>query len=313
MYAWVSHLYGSEPACAAPVAGGWLVPAAHAVASAADRGLLLGDGLFEAIRVCGGRLPLLARHMRRLVRGCRLLGLGPVPGLRAAVAAVVRASGIQDGVVRVTVTRGPGPRGYDPAGSGPAFCLVQAHPVQGSRGIAGAGWRAIVSSVRIAPHPVLSRVKHTSALPRVVARQEARAAGADEALVLTPAGTLAEGAGTNLFWVRDGVIYTPALTTGALAGVARAWLLAWALHCGLRVEQGEWAPETLARADEAFLTNAVHGPVPLAEVLGCARWEAPGPVALRAMRAWRELCSGPARPAPLRRRGGARPPGWSRR
>lgn len=281
---------------AQPVAGGWRVPAESAAVPVLDRGLLVGDGLFEAVRIAGGRLPLLERHLARLEEGCRLLGLPRPPwDLAAAARDVVRASGVREGVLRITLTRGVGPRGYDPPPEVEPFCALTVHPQPLGR-TPPVPQRAVVASVPQVPHPVLGRVKHLSALPRVLARQEARARGADEALLLTPEGYLAEGAATNLFWVSAGRLFTPAPVTGCLPGIARAWVLSWVARRGISTTEGTWGLEALAGAEEAFLTNAVSGPIPLAEVEGIARWNAPGPLTALLVEAWRRLLAGPRAP-----------------
>lgn len=278
-----------------PCETGWLVPTEHAAAAAYDRGLLLGDGLFETLRLVAGRLPFAREHLCRLAEGARLLGFPNPPVTPAVLGALLEvntqavAGGLApsheplDGVVRITYTRGPGQRGYDPPESAEPFCLI--HVLPGAPSV-HAPWRAVVSKVPIAPHPVLSRVKHTSALPRILARQEARAAGANEALIVTPSGEVAEGAATNLFWVQEDELFTPSLLTGCLPGVARTWLLGWAREMGMRVRVGRFRVDQLAAGSEAFLTNAVFGPIPLTEVAGLVQWSAPGPLTDRAAAAW---------------------------
>src|SRR5690606_29038736 len=95
----------------------------------------------------------------------------------------------------------------------------------------------------IVPHPVLSRVKHTSALPRIVALGEARTHGAHEVLFRTVAGFVSEGTSTNVFWVKASTLYTPAVEgAGCLPGVARCWVLAWAAREGVEVREGTCPP-----------------------------------------------------------------------
>lgn len=290
MYIWISRLTGDASA-AKPLGTGWVLPADRAAVPARDRGFLLGDGLFETIRLAGGRFPLLPRHLARLEIGCGLLGLKPPPGLDeilSNLAKTTASEGVTDGYARLTLSRGTGPRGYDPSPESRPFCAIEVGPWTPAEPRA---WFAAVSRVPVVPHPLLSRCKHTSALPKVMARAEARAAGADEILFLTPDGRLIEGAATNLFWVKEGRIFTPSLETGCLPGVARGWLLDWARSRKLETAEGEFFLTDLNEADEVFLTNALLGPVPLAGIDDVGRWKAPGRLTADIAIAWRGLMS----------------------
>lgn len=227
-----------------------------------DRGFLLGDGLFETTRVYRGRAPLLAHHLRRLHAGAERLGI-PIPwDLEAAATELLRHVPTEHGVLRITLTRGPGPRGYDlPAASHPT-ALLQVDPLDP----AVEPVDAFVCSLRRDPRSPAVGLKTTSALPLVLARREAQAAGCGEALLLDTEGNLSEGAATNLFWVRRGVLYTPSLDTGCLAGIARALLLESARARGIPVQEVTAPVEALEEASEAFLTNAVRLVIPLRSV-----------------------------------------------
>ena len=263
-----------------------LVPVEEGKVSPLDRGLLLGDGLFETMWVCGGRAPLLDWHRERLEEGCRLLGF-PVPpwDLAALLAEVTAANGLAGhGFVRVTLTRGSGPRGYAPPPQAEPQLLVQAGP-----------WSPVAPDralrVGLAPwplpfHPVLSRVKHTSRLLQVLARIEADRLGLDDLLSRDADGRLAESIASNVFWTRQGVLYTPACETGCLPGVGRRWVMA-----RRDVQTCLEPPATLEEADEVFLTNALTGPVPVRTGLGRA-WPAPGPVAKKLQQEWLSLSGG---------------------
>lgn len=273
MQLWISH----------PHPG--LAPLEAAAVSPADRGYLLGDGLFETVRLCGGRAPLLDWHLARLAEGCGLLGM-PLPRLdwAAILAEVAGANGAAhgDGYARITVSRGTGPRGYAPPQNPEPRVSVQAgpwSPPEPARALqlAAAPWPQPV-------HPVLSRVKHTSRLLQVLARAEADRLGVGELLFCDPAGRLAEAIASNLFWVRGGQLFTPDLATGCLPGVARRWVCSQAQATG-RLDP----PEALRKADEIFLTNALTGPVPVSAVAGVGEWAAPGPVTSALQAQWRAL------------------------
>ena len=231
---------------------GTLVPAEAARIDPADRGLLLGDGLFETMRVEAGAPLRLEAHLRRLREGARLLGL-PVPrtdeALADAVAAVVRANGLADAAVRLTLTAGAGPRGLlRPDPCRPTLMLAAA-PLPPPPGPA----RLVIAAVtRRNEHSPLSRVKSLNYLDGVLAREEAKARGADDAVLLNTAGRVAEATAANLFAVVDGTLVTPPLSDGVLPGTMRAEIIRTrgAVERSLDVAD-------LRRATEVFLTSAL--------------------------------------------------------
>ncbi len=273
---------------------GALVRGEAAVLSLWDRGARDGGALFETLRVYAGRPFAWQQHMERLVLSAAELGF-PVPPapskLREAVDQVLAVEKLADAVVRITVTRGiPGGR---PTRTG---AWVEAESL-GERLWAStrrrdehdsvpAGGRAILSRTPFTPGR-LGRHKTTSRLVYDLAREEARAAGADEALLVSPAGEVLEGAASNLFVVRpDGVLVTPPLESDVLPGVTRACVLALARELGIEACEGVVALETLRLADQVFVTNSVQEVLPLLEVAGRS---VPGrDVALRLLAAYRQ-------------------------
>ncbi|MEX2355786.1 MAG: aminotransferase class IV [Thermaerobacterales bacterium] len=282
MHVWMNHRPPPE-AYGRAAAGGWLLPAAAAVAPFTDRGLLLGDGLFETVRVVAGRAPLLNRHQARLRAGAEILGFdGPaaIETLAVALAAVLEISGLSDGYARITCTRGSGGRGYEPPQNADPLLFIQIGPWTP----APAPLRAALAADPVAPHPVLSGIKHTSALSNVLLRSEARARGLDEMIMINTSGCLVEGAATNLFWTAGGRIYTPGRECGCLPGIARNWVLEQ-----FPVVEGKFSPAVLDQADEVFLTNALIGAAGVASVGGAGVWQAPGPVTMDLQRRWTAL------------------------
>lgn len=264
---------------------GRLVRGADATVSVFDRGARDGGGIFETLRVYGGRPFAWQRHMERLVLSAAELGF-PVPaapaGLRAAIDALLAEQGLADAVVRVTITRGV-------AGGRPtrAGAWVEAEPLGGrlwAGARSGAG-SAIVSRTPFEPG-WLGRHKTTSRLAWDLAREEARAAGVDEAILVSPDGGVLEGAASNLFVVRDEEVLTPPLTLPVLPGVTRAIVLRLCVELGIRHREAPVTPEHLRRAEEVFLTNSVQEVVPLARLEGR---EVPGrATAGRLLAAYRE-------------------------
>lgn len=207
-----------------------------------DRGLLLGEGVFETCAVRGGRALALTRHLARLRDATARVGVPPVDDdvLRGAVQDVLTAAGPAASRLRITVTGGAGPMG--PARPAPDVARATV-VVQAGAGTVGATARAArVPWVRNERSP-LAGLKTTSYAENVAALAAARVAGADEALLADTRGRLSEGATSNVVVERDGELLTPALATGCLPGVLRALLLAWGSEDGLPVREA--APDEL--------------------------------------------------------------------
>lgn len=249
-----------------------------------DRGFLLADGLFETMRTRDGRILRLERHWRRLTDGARLLGI-PVPldepGLAAAARELLLANGFArgDAVVRLTLGRGPGPRGLVPPEPSTPTLLLAAFPLPEDCPPARA---VLITSVRRNEFSPASRIKSTACLDQILALREALAAGGEEAFLCNTAGRLVCASAANLFLVVEGRIWTPSATEGALPGVMRAVLLERARTAGSLVVEAEVPRHLLARAEEIFTTNAIRGIRPIASVDGRELPKPPpGPVTRR--------------------------------
>jgi branched-chain amino acid aminotransferase len=229
---------------------GALCASAEARIDPADRGLTLGDGLFETICVAAERPMHLTRHLTRLRDGARLLAI-PVPyddaTLAAAIHAVVAANRLADAAVRLTLTRGPAPRGVLPPDSPTPTVLITAGPLPAAGPV-----RLVVSTVtRRNESSPLSRIKSLNYLDSVLARLEAARRGADDALLLNSRGAIAEATTANLFLRSGGRLVTPPVTDGALPGVMRAMLIE---RCG--AEERTLFPADVRAADITFLSNS---------------------------------------------------------
>jgi branched-chain amino acid aminotransferase len=253
---------------------GRLVSASDARISPFDHGLLVGDGVFETLRVYDGLPFAWTRHHRRLVRSAGGLGLS-APGseeLRAAVDAVLAANGITEGRVRLTVTGGPSPLGSE-RGEAPPTVLAVAAPA--------ATWPPTVDVV-IAPwsrneNGAVAGLKTTSYAENVRALAYARERDAGEAVFLNTRGEVCEATGSNLFAVRDGVVRTPPADAGCLLGVTRALILELCAENRMPAEETVLWTEALHEADEAFLTSSTREVQPIGRVDGRAVPAAPGP------------------------------------
>lgn len=232
---------------------GQVVEAEQARVAASDRGFTLGDGLFETMKVHNGVPLRLDAHWRRLSEGARLLRLTlPLDRdtLAAAIAELLAANPLVDGVLRLTVSRGSGPRGLLPPHPCTPTVVLTAGPLPP---VLGPARVVVAESVRRNAHSPLARIKALSYLDNVLARLEAEDRGADDALLLNTEGRLSESTIANLFVVAaDGTVLTPPVADGALPGVRRAELLPL-----LGVVERSLGVDELLAAREAFLTNAV--------------------------------------------------------
>jgi branched-chain amino acid aminotransferase len=253
---------------------GQLVPADEAGVSPFDHGLLVGDGVFETLRVYDGVPFAWSRHHQRLVRSAGGLGLS-APGsqeLRAAVDDVLLANGVTEGRVRLTITGGPSPLGSE-RGDGPPTVIVMSAPAT--------PWPATVDVV-IVPwsrneRGAVAGLKTTSYAENVRALAYARERDAGEAIFLNTRGEVCEATGSNVFVIRDGVVRTPPADAGCLLGVTRALVLELCAEHGMPAEEVALGRSALADADEAFLTSSTREVQAIGRVDGRALPAAPGP------------------------------------
>ncbi len=254
---------------------------ADASVTALDRGLLYGDGLFETVLYVDGRAPLWARHMARLADGCARLALPlPDPALLAAEAAqVIDVHG--RALLRITLTRGVGARGYAPSETTQATRIVAAFaaPDVAAHWYA-AGIRLRFCDMRLALQPRLAGIKHLNRLEQVLARAEWNDPAIAEGLMLDTEGRVIAATAANLFAVIDGRLCTPRLDRCGVAGVARAEVMAQAVTAELDLD-----PAALERASEMFLTSAVRGVLPVTMLADRAL--AVGPVTRALQAHWR--------------------------
>jgi 4-amino-4-deoxychorismate lyase len=252
--------------------------------SVLDRGLGYGDGLFETIRFVDAEAPLWPRHMQRLQEGCRRLGL-PMPGTGVLLGEARAVSqGLAQAVVRVTLTRGIGMRGYRPPAQPQAVRIVAAFQAPPADPVAQAdGIRVRLCATRLASQPLLAGIKHLNRLEQVLARAEWDDAAIAEGLLCDAGGLAISATAANVFAVFGGVLATPALEHCGVAGVARAEVLAiWPKAHAREIPLAE-----LRQADELFLSSSVRGILPVRELDG--RSCAIGPVTRALQAHWRAL------------------------
>lgn len=244
---------------------GRLLPPEEARIAPDDRGFTLADGLFETALVRDGRIVRLDAHLDRLAEGAAVLGI-PLPGgtrtLRAAARETVEANGllaVPRASLRITLTRGPGPRGLvPPPAPSPTLLITAAAAPPPPPGVT-----AIISSiarVRTGPASALKTLSYTD---NVLARMEAARAGAQEALMLSAAGGIACASAANVFAVTDEGLVTPPNDGAIRCGIARADVLAIARNSGLAVAERALSRDEVCGAREVFVTNSLLGVCPV--------------------------------------------------
>ncbi|MDQ2757900.1 MAG: aminotransferase class IV [Actinomycetota bacterium] len=260
---------------------GRLVDPGEAALSAVDHGVTVGDGVFETTKLVDGRPFALTRHLERLDRSVAGLGLPPVDRdlLCAGITAVLGARDpIAFGRLRFTVTGGVGPLGSDRDDAGLTYIVATVEQEQPT----GSGKVSVVPWTRN-ERSATAGLKTTSYADNVIALARAKQSGAMEAILANTRGELCEGTGSNVFVVLDsdaGVVVTPPLQSGPLAGVTRGLVLQWGREAGLDLREESLALDVLQTADEVFLTSSIKDIFPV-HAVDHRSLPAPGPVTAR--------------------------------
>lgn len=253
-----------------------------ATVSAGDRGFTYGDGLFETLRIVKGVAPLWSRHAARLAEGCARLRM-PAPDADALHGEALRLSvGWLDAVVRITVSRGMGQRGYAIPDPQRPTVVVSAAPLALDPVVALDGVAVRLCELRLGAQPALAGLKHLNRLEQVLARAEWSDPAIGEGLLRDTAGRVICATAANVFAVIDRKLVTPPVDQSGVAGVARAEILA-----NRAVAVAPLALDAMLDATEVFLTSAVRGILPV-RALGTRTWQ-PGPVARALQAHWATL------------------------
>ena len=258
------------------------VPREEAKVSAFDHGFLYGDGVYETLRTYRGRFFMLSKHLARLFRSGELIGL-TIPLSESEWTSLLHEALERNGLarqpdnplseppdayIRITVSRGEGDIGLDPALCPQPTLLVFTKPLNGypaqcyERGVSV----AIVGVRRNLPTAVHPQIKSLNFLNNILAKHEATQAGAFDGLMLNADDAVAECTVSNVFFVRRGRLCTPSLSCGILDGITRETVILLSREAGVEVEEGSYTYEELSTADECFLTNTSMEIMPVAEV-----------------------------------------------
>ena len=274
-------------------------PKSEAKISVFDHGLLYGDGVFEGIRAYNGIVFKLTEHVARLFQSAHAMML-EIPLTKEAIIEAVletlRKNKMKDAYIRLVVTRGVGDLGLDPRKCPKAAVII----IPGAIILHGndakeKGITALISWVRRHPVDATSHeIKSLNYLNSIMAKIEANAAGADEAICLDKNGFVAEGVGENIFIVKNGKLFTPPVCSGALPGITAQVVAALAAKLGVEVAESNITPYQLFSADEVFFTGTAAEIVPIREVnkrqIGNAK---PGPITKKLIVAFQKVVTDP--------------------
>jgi branched-chain amino acid aminotransferase len=274
-------------------------PKSEAKISVYDHGFLYGDGVFEGIRMYNGVVFKLKEHIDRLYRSAHAIML-QIPltkeEMSKAVVETLRKNKMKDSYIRLVVSRGVGDLGLDPRKCPKPTVIIITDTINIKAGNAKeVGITTMFSWVRRNPVDATTHeIKSLNYLNSVLAKIEANACGVDEAICLEPSGCIAEGVGENIFIVKNGEIYTPPTSTGALAGITADVVAELCQKLDLDLIITDLTPFMLFTADEAFFTGTAMEMVPIREVnkriIGDGK---PGPVTKKLMAAFQKVIEDP--------------------
>ena len=248
-----------------------ILPKKKALISVFDHGFLYGDGIYETLMAYKGVVFKLDEHMERLFRSASLIGL-TVPKtpavLKKAVYETLHANRQKDAVIRISISRGEGPTGLDPALClKPTLVIMSGQFKSYPQGYYKRGVKvAIVDTRRNYYRAINPKIKSLNFLNNILAKREAIERNAYEALMLNYRGYIAEGTISNVFFVKDGVLYTPDVRVGILDGITRRVIFNIANELKIKVTEGNFRPADLYRADEVFISNTTMEAMPVREV-----------------------------------------------
>lgn len=248
-----------------------IVPKSEAVVSVYDHGFLYGDGVYETMRAYDGVVFMMDEHIERLRRSAEMIRLllpKDCDGIKKAVYETMIANKRTNAYIRLTVSRGYGPIGLDPDLCRKATFVVVAEEMKGyPASMYKNGIKIIIAGTRRNLREAINpQIKSLNFLNNILAKIEAKDAGAYEAIMLNSKEYIAEGTISNIFFVKDNVVCTPSVECGILDGITRKIILDLAVREGFRVREGKFKTGDLYAASEAFITNTTLEVMPVARV-----------------------------------------------
>jgi branched-chain amino acid aminotransferase len=283
---------------------GQLLDEKDAKISVMDHGLLYGDGVFEGIRIYSGRVFRLTEHLKRLYSCARAICL-TIPlsfeEMEKAVVDTVAANGLREGYIRLIVTRGAGPMGLNPNNCPhPSIVIIASNIKLYPQEAYEHGLKLITCATRRpAPAALSPQVKSLNYLNNVMAKIECLQAGCDEGIMLNEQGYVAECTGDNVFIIKNGEVYTPTISSGALDGITRRVVMGIIVEMGLRCHEVVMTRYDMYTADECFLTGTAAEALPAVtldtRLIGTGK---PGPITLKIIEAFKVHANSEGTPVP---------------
>jgi len=250
---------------------GQFVAEEQAAVPVTDRSFLYGDGVFETIPVYNRKPFRWAQHLERLARGADFLKIRlpfAPKELRGLASELIERNQMPDALLRLTLSRGPGERGYSPNGADSPYVVMTLNSRQPVDPANPPVWRLKTSSFKLPASDPLSSFKTNNKLLQVLARAEAEAADADDALMLNTNGEVAECSSANIFWIYRDTVYTMPTGRGALPGITRAVILELCQVLSLPTNKRVIKPESLRNSEAIFLSLSSLGIVPVSTLDG---------------------------------------------
>jgi aminodeoxychorismate lyase len=241
---------------------GRFVPEEQALVSVLDRSFLYGDGLFETVLVANSVPFRWSQHLARLEAGAAFLGITPPfanAELTRFAAKLIHENHGSNALLRLTLSRGVGLRGYSPRSADSPVLVMTLHELTPFDPALLQNWRLKTAAIRLPADQPLAQFKTCNKLAQVLARAEAEQAGADEALLANTDDFVVEGASSNLFWIEQGSVYTPPLASGILSGITRSVVMELCREVGLSVYERNVAGSRLLQAEAVFLSLSSLG------------------------------------------------------
>lgn len=247
------------------------VPEAEAVVSVFDHGFLYGDGVYETMRSYNGRVFMMREHLSRLRRSASLISLNTGKTdkeMSDAVHETMKANGLKNAYIRLSISRGKGPIGLDPAlCPSPTFVIIAEEFKPYPEDFYKNGVSAMIANTRRNYKGALDpKIKSLNFLNNILAKIEAKQKAAFEAIMLNFEGRVAEGTISNVCWGKGDALYTPSVDCGILDGITRHVVIDLARGMGIDVREGGYGPSELLEADEVFITNTTMQVMPVGKL-----------------------------------------------